>query len=184
MTYSTCSLNPLENEAVVAQLLLRSQGAASRSPSWGTCLVPLSTLRGWVGGVCGGGGGLHASAQRCVHRTSREECPSFVQILARRGAALHCTALHCTALHCTALHCNGHAQLELCSTQRTRVIPRTQRISVIQHSAHIWQQRATVSCLCQARSSCCRLPMHSPASRPPPGYPHGAFHSEYSQIYR
>jgi 16S rRNA C967 or C1407 C5-methylase (RsmB/RsmF family) len=27
MTYSTCSLNPLENEAVVAQLILRAQGA-------------------------------------------------------------------------------------------------------------------------------------------------------------
>ena len=80
---------------------------------------------------------------------------------ARRSSALHCTATDMLSSSCAAR--SVHASY------------RTQRISVIQHSAHIWQQRATVSRLCQARSSCCRLPMHSPASEPPPEYPHGAF---------
>jgi hypothetical protein len=65
-----------------------------------------------------------------------------VLILARRctalhGAALHCTALHCTATDCTALHCNGHAQLELCSTQRTRVIPHAAHLRHTTFSAHL-----------------------------------------------
>ena len=95
---------------------------------------------------------------------------------ARRCTALHCTALHCTALQRTALHSTATDMLSSsCAARSVHVSYRTQRISVIQQSAHIWQQRATVSRLCQARSSCCRLPMHSPASGPPLGYPHGAF---------
>ena len=126
MTYSTCSLNPLENEAVVAQLLLRSQGAANPQSLLGDLLSTPEYPEG-VGCVCGGGSG---GVRMPVHS---------VACIGQAGTSvrLSCKSSHGAEQLCTALHCNRHAQLELCSTQRTHVIPHAAHLRHTTFSAHL-----------------------------------------------
>jgi hypothetical protein len=172
MTYSTCSLNPLENEAVVAQLLLRSQGAANPQSQLGDLLNTPECV--WGAGVR-----MPVHSVACIGQAGRSvrlSCKSS------HGAAQLCTALHCTALHCTALQqtCSARAVQHAaytCHTARSASlsynIQRTSGNNVRRSRASARLARAAADYRCTPRLP--DLPRDIRMVR---------FYSEYSQIYR
>ena len=103
MVYSTCTFNPVENEAVVAEILRQSRGClelvdvADRLPG-------LKRRRGistWRAGVM-----ITSKDRRAAQGHDRWEAANKRRKLEKvRGYALLCSALRCSALLCSALLC-------------------------------------------------------------------------------